>query len=67
MGHQLRYARGSTAGQDPALQSDALSAAGCSRVYLDITSGSWDDGPQPAALLVEQLLTDLEGPPAGAP
>lgn len=51
MGHLLGYARVSTTGQDPALQSDALSAAGSSRVYVDVASGSRDDRPQLAALL----------------
>lgn len=51
MGHHLGYARISTGGQDPALQQDALAAAGCARVYLDVASGSRDDRPQLAALL----------------
>lgn len=55
MGHLLGYARVSTADQDPALQHDALRAAGCARVWTDVASGSRDDRPQLATVL-EQLL-----------
>jgi DNA invertase Pin-like site-specific DNA recombinase len=51
VGHLLGYARVSTAEQDPALQRDALAAAGCVRVWTDVASGSRDDRPQ-----LEQLL-----------
>ncbi len=39
-GHLLGYARVSTTAQDPALQHDALSAAGCYRVWTDTASGA---------------------------
>src|SRR4051794_34909550 len=55
MGHLLGYARVSTSEQDPALQQDALSAAGCARVYTDVASGVRDDRPQ-----LERLLDRLE-------
>ena len=38
-GHLLGYARVSTAEQDPALQQDALTAAGCYRTFTDTASG----------------------------
>ena len=55
MGHLHGYARISTTEQDPALQHDALVAAGCARVVTDIASGSRDDRPQLSAVL-EALL-----------
>ena len=55
MGHLHGYARISTSEQDPALQRDALVAAGCARVVTDVASGSRDDRPQLGALL-EALL-----------
>lgn len=55
MAHLIGYARVSTAKQEPALQHDALLAAGCARVCVDVASGSRDDRPQLAAVL-EQLL-----------
>lgn len=55
MGHLHGYARVSTAEQDPALQRDALTAAGCAKLWVDVASGSRDDRPQLAALL-EHLL-----------
>ena len=54
-GHLHGYARVSTAEQDPALQHDALTAAGCARVWTDVASGGRDDRPELARLL-EQLL-----------
>ena len=38
--HLLGYARVSTTAQDPALQHDALTAAGCYRVWTDTASGA---------------------------
>ncbi len=51
MGHLLGYARVSTIGQEPALQLDALEAAGCYRVFTDRVSGTADRRPQLDALL----------------
>jgi len=48
--HLLGYARVSTTAQDPALQHDALTAAGCYRVWTDTASG---------ALTVRPALDDV--------
>lgn len=46
------YARVSTKGQDPALQEDALEAAGCSRVFVDLgVSGATAERPELSACL----------------
>ena len=45
-GQLLGYARVSTLDQDPALQTDALDAAGCWRVWTDKASGKLDRRPQ---------------------
>lgn len=49
--HRLGYARVSTAEQDPALQHDALTAAGCWKTWTDTASGRADDRPELAACL----------------
>lgn len=45
------YARVSTQDQNPALQQDALSAAGCGRVYTERASGAQRDRPELKAAL----------------
>jgi len=53
--HAHGYARVSTTSQDASLQHDALTAAGCARLWTDVASGSRDDRPQLTQLL-ERLL-----------
>ena len=47
----LGYARCSTIDQDPALQLDALTAAGCERIWTETASGAAAERPQLADLL----------------
>ena len=54
MGHLLRYARVSTTDQQPHLQVDALTAAGCYRVLTETASGARTDRP-----VLEQVLDQL--------
>ena len=54
MGHLLGYARVSTTDQHPQLQVDALTAAGCYRVFTETASGARTDRP-----FLEQLLDQL--------
>ena len=51
MGHLLGYTRVSTIDQQPHLQVDALTAAGCYRVFTETASGARTDRPT-----LEQLL-----------
>jgi DNA invertase Pin-like site-specific DNA recombinase len=54
MGHLLGYARVSTTDQQPHLQVDALTAAGCYRVFVETASGAAADRP-----VLEQVLDQL--------
>jgi DNA invertase Pin-like site-specific DNA recombinase len=51
MGHLLGYARVSTTDQQPHLQVDALTAAGCYRVFTETASGARTDRPTLTQLL----------------
>lgn len=51
MGHLLGYARVSTTDQEVALQHDALTGAGCFRVFTDTVSGSVAARPALADLM----------------
>ncbi len=50
MGELLGYARVSTVEQNARLQTDALKAAGCYRVFTDRASGTLDERPELAKL-----------------
>lgn len=55
----LGYARVSTPDQDPALQHDALAAAGAERVWTDTASGARTDRPALAELLAYARSGDV--------
>jgi DNA invertase Pin-like site-specific DNA recombinase len=48
---EIGYARVSTQDQHPALQLDALHAAGCTKVFVEQASGAQRDRPQLQAAL----------------
>ena len=58
MGHLLGYARVSTVDQDPALQLDALTGAGCARLYVEHASGAVTTRPELDRLLAAVLPGD---------
>jgi len=51
MGNNVGYARVSTTDQDTALQTDALDAAGCIKIFTETASGALDARPKLAAAL----------------
>lgn len=51
MGEKIGYARVSTADQNLDLQRDALTAAGCTRVFADTASGKLTERPELTAVL----------------
>ena len=57
VGHKYGYARVSTTDQTPAMQSDALTAFGCERIFSDTASGASTTRPA----LTELLATLLPG------
>ncbi len=59
MGHSYGYARVSTIQQDPALQLDALNAAGVERIVTDTASGAKASRPQLDELLRVLLPGDV--------
>jgi DNA invertase Pin-like site-specific DNA recombinase len=54
----IGYARVSTHEQDCALQTDALTAAGCDRVFLETASGAKRDRPELKAALAAMTEGD---------
>ncbi len=59
MAHLYGYARVSTVDQDPALQLNALKAAGCARIFTDKVSGKLERRPQLDKLLAVLLPGDV--------
>jgi DNA invertase Pin-like site-specific DNA recombinase len=57
--HLYGYARVSTGLQDPALQLDALTSAGCARIFTDKASGKLDRRPELDKLLEVVLPGDV--------
>jgi DNA invertase Pin-like site-specific DNA recombinase len=51
--YRLGYARVSTLDQDPALQHDALTKAGCKRIFVDKASGKLESRPALDDLLAQ--------------
>src|SRR4051794_20021345 len=50
-GYKIGYARVSTLEQDETLQRDALSSAGCGRLFVDKASGKFEHRPALDAML----------------
>ena len=59
MAHLYGYARVSTGQQDPGLQLDALTVAGCARIFTDAVSGKLDRRPELDKLLEVVLPGDV--------
>lgn len=59
LAHLYGYARVSTGVQDPALQTDALTAVGCARIFTDRASGKLDRRPELDKLLEVILPGDV--------
>lgn len=57
--YRLGYARVSTLDQDPALQHDALLAAGCQRIFMDKASGRLESRPAMNDLLAHVRPGDM--------
>lgn len=63
------YARVSTQDQKPALQTDALKAAGCERVFIEKASGAQRERPELTGALdfMREGDTSLSGSSIGSP
>ena len=57
----IGYARVSTMDQNPALQMDALRAAGCEKIFTEKASGSHRDRPELRAALEYLREGDIGG------
>lgn len=58
----LGYARVSTGEQELSLQHDALTAAGCLRIFSDTASGALDERPELTGLLDHLREGDMTAP-----
>lgn len=59
IGHLLGCARVSTGDQDAQLQLDALTAAGCYRIFTDTASGALESRPELDKLLDQIKPADI--------
>src|SRR4051812_38226147 len=57
-GYKIGYARVSTLEQDEALQRDALTSAGCERIFVDKASGKLEHRPALDAMIEQLRLGD---------